>query len=525
MKKPIVLMAALMAGILVFVVSCNKSSSSGGFGKRAAITVEVFDRGTDGGKTNPAQNNWTDWIKKKVLEDENIEVSFVPVSRWEEVTALNNMMAAGEPPDVCLTYSNELIASYRDFGGLFDMAPHIDTSLADLKAFLGPDTALPGRDLIRRNEDPQTGAIYAIPARRVVVAMRNIFIRKDWLDKLGLPLPSTTEEFYSALKAFKEKDPGGIGKNNVIPFTMGSDVFWTTQAIVYPFIDPNLSLEERWINIVVDRYITMPGYKEGIRFINKLYNGGLVDKDFPLYKGEEQFNYIKNGYVGSYTDNWDRIYRDSESILKDLQTNIPGAELVPVNSATDADGVARRSAYDPGGVNFFIPAASKNPEAAMRYLNWLSRYENYHFLQVGPEGITHDMIDGIPKLKTAQGPWIQNSPQNIDYTITINGLDLGDPDLNVRALANGYSWPAELIENAYRIAMFNALPDPVIPVSLSAAGPVVQTLIDKGNVFMAQAVVAKPEDFDRVWDAGLRDWLLSGGQSVIDEKKAKFYIP
>jgi putative aldouronate transport system substrate-binding protein len=124
-----------------------------------------------------------------------------------------------------------------------------------------------------------------------------------------------------------------------------------------------------------------------------------------------------------------------------------------------------------------------------------------------------------------QGSWIQNSPLNIDYTLSINGLDLKDEELNLKALSNGYSWPEELIEDAYKVAMYNAAPDPVVPVSLSAAGPVMQTLIDKGNVLLTQAVMAKPADFDRVWQAGYDDWLNSGARAVIEERKAKYREP
>ncbi|MDR2446945.1 MAG: extracellular solute-binding protein [Treponema sp.] len=526
MKKAMSLAVCCVAAVLC---GCDKKEGSAAdtSGAPIEITVEIFDRGTDGGKTDPTNNNWTKWIQEKLLKDENIKVSFVAVSRWEEVQALNNMMAAGVPPDVCVTYSNELISNYRDLGGLIDISKYIDTPiLADLKKLLGPDTALPGRDLIRRNEDPETKSVYSIPARRVDTAERNLFIRKDWLDKLGLPLPTTLEEFYDALVQFKEKDPGNVGKDKAIPFIMGTDLHWTTQTICYPFIDPNISLKEYWVNSVVGRYVTMPGYKEGWRFMNKMYNAGLVDPNFALYKSEsEEFNVLKSGIAGSYTDNWDRIYRDSEAIMTELRKNVPDGELVPVDCLTGPDGQIRRTVYDSAGVNFFIPASAKNPEAALRYVNWLARYENYHYLQIGAEGVNHDLVNGLPKLKTAQGPWIQNSPQNIDYTLPINGLEMGDPDLNVKALANGYAWPSELIEKAHDIAMHNGKPGPVIPVQLSAAGPVTQTLIDKFNVFAAAAMTAKPEDFDRVWDAGVADWLASGAQAVIDEKNEKFYNP
>jgi putative aldouronate transport system substrate-binding protein len=47
----------------------------------------------------------------------------------------------------------------------------------------------------------------------------------------------------------------------------------------------------------------------------------------------------------------------------------------------------------------------------------------------------------------------------------------------------------------------------------------VQTLIDKGNVMLTEAVIARPEDFDRIWETRLKDWLASGAQAVIDERE------
>ena len=529
MKKAGLLCVTFILLAVSFLAACAKSKAAGGSsasGRPARLVVEVFDRGTDGGKTGPTDNEWTKWIKEKVLRDENITVEFIPVSRWDENTALNNLIAAGTPPDVCLTYSSELIGNYRDQGGLFDMAPYIDTTLKDLKAFLGPDQALPGRDMIRRNQDSETGAVYSIPARRMNIAQNNLFIRKDWLDKLGLPVPQTPEEYFNALAAFKEKDPGGVGKNKVVPFTMTVDVRWTASTIVNSFIDPNLSPKDFWINTVVERYFLLPGYKEGFRFLNRMYNAGLIDRDFPLYKAEEDYNnLIKSGVVGSMCHNWDQIFRESTAILSDLQKNMPGAELIAIDPMKSSDGITHKHAYDAAGIFFFVPASSKNPDAAMRYINWLARYENYNFLQIGPEGITHDVIDDIPKIKAAAGMWIQNSPQNIDYTIHILGLDLGDSEKNIRGIANAYVWPEEKVAAAYRTAMTNARPAPVIPATLSAAGPYSQTLVDKGNIIFSSAVSASSADFDRIWDRGVADWLVSGAQIVLDERRAKYFEP
>ena len=101
--------AALALAFIMVLAGCQKRDSGGTAGKPAAITVEVFDRGTDGGKTNPANNAWTDWIKKKVLADENIDVTFIPIPRGEETQAINNMMAAGNAHDIMCT----ITLSYR----------------------------------------------------------------------------------------------------------------------------------------------------------------------------------------------------------------------------------------------------------------------------------------------------------------------------------------------------------------------------------------------------------------------------
>jgi len=502
---------------------CRKKNARGGTGKTQSITVEVFDRGTDGGKTNPTNNAWTDWIKKKVLADENIKVTFISIPRNEETQVLNNMMAANSVPDICYTYDGDLITHFGEMGGVIDLAPYVDTLLKDYDAFLGMDPSMEGERLIYRYRDRQTGKMYMIPGRYMYTASQNLFIRKDWLDKLRLPLPKTKEEFYNALAAFKEKDPGGVGKNRVIPFTMTQDVRWTAGIIVDPFIDPYLSPKERWINTVIDRYILLPGYKEGYRFLNKMYNAGLIDPDFPLYNNDEKAsNLIKAGVVGACAHNWDHIYRANTKILEDLQKNIPGAQMVPIDAIQSVDGLTHKRGSPPTSLLWFIPASAKNPEAAIRYVNWLSRFENYNFLQIGQEGINHEIVNGVPKIIPETGLWIQNSSGNGDYAFNLNGYDMGDPELNAKVLANSYTWPPEIITNAYRISSTNARPGPFVPAKLMAATAVQQTLTDKAIILYVNSVTAKPGTFDRVWDNEVKEWLLSGAQSIIDERRQKY---
>ncbi|GHU24165.1 hypothetical protein FACS1894164_10120 [Spirochaetia bacterium] len=537
MKKIIsMLMLLVTAGMLINCTKKEPVAEVGG-SSLVRIKVEIFDRGTDGGKTDAANNQWTRWIQEKIRRDENIIVEFVKVNRWTETEALVNLFAAGDQPDVCYTYSGDNIQNWADQGGIFDLAPYVDTTLKDLKAFLGPDKALAGKDFIRRNIETNTGRIFSIPARRMSVAQRNIWIRKDWLDILGLPLPTTTEEFENALIAFKTQDPGGVTSARVIPFTLNGDrPDWEAGNIMEAFIDPALSDRERWINTVAERSFAVAGYKDGLRFMNKLYNENLVDRDFPIHSSSttDVANLIKSGVVGSFCGEWDVIYREPDGLLTDLRKNVPTADIVPIDPIQSPDGLTHKSMYDAAGINFFIPAsAAKDPsvaDAAMRYLNWMAKYENYHFIQTGHEGISHSVIEGVIKLDpsaAADPTWIMNSSQNIDYTMMMNGLFLESEEASIRALAAGYSWSADLITQAYNTALTNAKPGLVVKTSspLIVAGPLVQTLSDMGRSIYASSITCPVAAFDSTYDTAVRNWLASGAQAIIDERREKFVQP
>jgi putative aldouronate transport system substrate-binding protein len=528
MKRGMMIAVMVTVAAMVFAGgSGQRSGQAQSSGSPAeVVNVEVFNRGTDGGRSDPTKNNYTDWIQEKILREENIRVNFISIPRSDETSALNNMMAAGNPPDICLTYDMALIANYRDLGGLYDMAPNIGRLMPDLDKFLGEDPMLPGRRFILRSRDAATGEVYSIPARRMNTARSSTFIRKDWLDKLGLGLPKTTQEFYEAMVAFKEKDPGGVGKDRVIPMVSPVNIYQNFINLMESFIDPNLSIRDEWVNTVVDRSFLLPGYKEGVRLLNKMYNEGLLDKDFPLFRSDDEpMARLKSGVGGSYGANFDQLYRDSPGVQRDLETNVPGGLFVVVDPFRHPSGKTVKYSYDAAGVYFFIPKTARYPEAAMRYVNWLSRFENTYFLQLGPEGIAWDMADGVPKVKPAPGLWIQNSPQNIDYTIPINGLELGDPSKNMQALANSYNVAPQLIYDAYNLSLLNARPLPIIPVVLSEAGRVQQTLIDAGNVLMAESITCPPAQFDRVWDTGIQNWLDAGAEQVRRERAEKFIEP
>jgi putative aldouronate transport system substrate-binding protein len=520
--------AFLFVSVLLLAVS--QLSFGGGGGQQSAsasgaarITVEVFDRGTDGGRTRADNNAWTQWIQEKVKKDLNIDVTFHAVPRWSENTDIVNLMASGSAPDLCCTYNGGMISSFRDQGGIMDLAPHIEALLPDMKKLLGEDDVFPGQYLIYRRREPATGRVYSVPSYIVErTARKNVFIRKDWLDTLGLPLPRTTREFHDALVAFRDRDPGNVGRSNVIPFGQSADARWGFSPFIYPYYDPKVSDRDRWVIGSGERSIMMPGYKDGLRMMNAWYNEGLIFRDFPLMKDTDEWhNIIRSGFVGAFAGNWDYPWRTDYRILEDMRINNPKAEYVPVDCIQSPDGITRKDISDKVGFYIFVPGFSKNLEAALKYLNWLSIYENYHYLQIGIQGVNHELVNGVPRtLSTPAGhAWFQNSANNIDFTMPMNGIEMGSSALNARVIALGYgNTPPEVIANAMSVSVSNGRPPVVYQATTTKDGIYAQTLEDKVDALIAQAVTASPGDFDRIWDAGVRDYLSSGGQEVIDER-------
>ena len=525
MKKIVLVLVILMMTSALTFAGGGQDASPTAVAENLPVTgrlnVEVFDRGTDGGKTLAHDNEWTRWIKQKVKADLNIDVTFIPVGRWSENTDIVNLMAAGpgSAPDLCYTYGGGMVEAFRDQGGVMNLTPYIDSYLPDLKRLLGSDPAYPGKDFIRRNADPQTGAIYSIPSYRVAIAQRNIFIRKDWLDKLGLPVPTNFNQFYQALRAFKDRDPGGVGANRVVPFGQNSDVRWGLANLIHHFINPRMSDRDRWVYNIADRYIYMDGYKRGVQEMNKWYNEGLIFRDFPLMVTADDFyNQIKSGVVGAFCQNWDMPYRTDYRLLEDLRRNVPGADYVPI------DVVQNKDMMDKVGLQIFIPSFSPNKDAALKYLNWLAKPENYRFLQIGHEGINHEMVNGVPRTLSAPpgNQWIQNSANNIDYTMPMNGVELGSASLNARVLAFSYgNTPPEVVENAFVISTRNARA-PAVYQATTTINQYSNDLREKADDLLAQAITARPADFNRIWDNGIRDWLRAGAQEVFNERNSLY---
>ena len=293
--------------------SSEASSDAPATAEPSELRVEIFDRATQGG-SDPTNNFWTDFIKEKMLAQHNVSVTFESVPRSEEVNQLNVLMASGNAPDIVFTYTQSVAYNYYKQGGLADLTDVIEQYGPNIKGYLGEEVLSYGRF-----DDRQ----YMVPAKRISRAQGATYMRKDWLDALNLPVPTTHDEFFNALVAFKEKNPGNM--EQVIPYGAASDVPWHFAPIVDSFIDPDITEEEKFVLGLDAGNILYPGFKDGIRYLNKMYNAGLIDPQFPLYKDfAPTDDLISRGSVGAFNANYDYPMRTTPRSVQQPQAECAG---------------------------------------------------------------------------------------------------------------------------------------------------------------------------------------------------------
>ena len=528
----LVLSLALLLTVFATVAFADVTDDGfvdGKFTETRSITVEIYNRNNDGG-TDPTDNVWTKWIKEQMLEKYNVDVTFVSVGRWTETDDMNNLLADGKAPDVSYTYGGNMVISYANMKdangnpGVIDLAPYIEA----YKDQLGDLTALLSEDDLYYDKDPETGALYMIEGRRADVSRITTFIRKDWLDTLGLAEPTTEEEFYNALVAFRDNAEKLLGADadKMVPYATSTDIGWRNDLMAVSYVPTDVSDEQLFVYGYDDRHLLYPGYKEGIRTLNKWYNEGLVWKDFGEHNDStDEDNMMKAGYVGAFMHNWDYPFRNGEDCINlNLQRNVgENAMFVPIDCFPNADGVTKKFMGAAVGSDrkIFFPSTNKEPVASLMYVNFISSAETIKYLQTGLEGTSFEMEGDAYKILPATGEWVKNSGNNIDYTMTCNGLYLGEATGKTTALSYP-GIPAEIVIQANEFGKNNGrYPAHFNVGTIESETEVGTSLQAKRDELFTKAVTASEADFDAVYDGQMEEYMNLGGQEIIDERIEK----
>lgn len=323
-------------------------------------------------------------VFQKAAEMTNVTLKgYLAKSISEVDQAFNLMMSSGEIADIVCYSSKSAFFKYGAEGAFMPLndliaqhAPHIQQFLED-----NPD--------VRKYITALDGNIYYIPYIADGEVSQCWYMRQDWLDKLGLDRPTTTDEFYQVLKAFREQDPNGNGQQDEVPlFSNGAkDAFNTILplwgASCWWYADENGKIhygpaEENYKNAHID--------------LRQWYAEGLIDQEI-YTRGSNSMSTLLSANVGGSVHAWVGSTATYNDILAD---EIPGFDWRPIAPPGEKGSEARATVSESG---WAISYSNQNPEAAMKYFDFWFTEEGRRLANFGIEGEQYDMIDGKPVFK------------------------------------------------------------------------------------------------------------------------------
>ncbi|WP_258168137.1 extracellular solute-binding protein [Paenibacillus sp. AR247] len=208
---------AVAVGTSLLLSACSGGGKSGSADSSAPtkIQMQTLNYATEFiDNTNPI---WKEFEKRTNTQ---LDITWLSPTTSEE--KINVMLASGDLPEVTFVESllNPQLQKMIGQGVFWDLTPFIkdypnlsQPALAEMWT----DSKVDGKNYsIPRYYPSYGGGAFPI-------------LRKDWMDKLGLQTPTTMDQFFDVLKAFKEKDPNGNGQADEIPYAANSD----TMGFVY----------------------------------------------------------------------------------------------------------------------------------------------------------------------------------------------------------------------------------------------------------------------------------------------------
>ncbi len=199
-------------------------------------------------------------------------------------------------------------------------------------------------------------------------------INKAWLDKVGMDVPTTLDEFTEVLRAFKEKDPNGNGQADEIPYCFSEDMWcaYATNTMGWWGIGDGAGSDTSSSKSTRDGKVTgsvnTDEYRQYLEYTHSLYAEGLMDQEGFSQNTEVFSTKIKSGQVGTYFC-WTALeYLTSEQekdwvVLPPIQA-IEGVDPI-------ANGEVDRSTIQKN--KWVITTSCEHPEAAMRLWDYQAR--------------------------------------------------------------------------------------------------------------------------------------------------------
>lgn len=328
-------------------------------------------------------NEMTKWME----EQTGIHIDWT-VLEQDAAETVSLMLNSGEQlPDIMmvnLTYDQQYL--YGQQGILMNLSPLIEQYAPNItKTF-------EEYPLYAATSTRPDGNVYYVSAYEECfhcTAGKKMWVNTEWMDRLGLEMPKTTEEFKQMLIAFRDQDANGNGDAaDEIPLSSFSDntLDYLLCAFIYSDGEHRMVVEDGKVSPAY----TDDAFREGLKYLNDLFKEGLIDENI-FVQDSSTFMALTTGEVS-------RV-----GAVPTMHT----AQICPVDNPNIYQYEALEPLTGPEGVSYcpYIPNAAKtsdgaalsascsNPEAAIKWLDFLFTEEATIRSQYGVRGVDWEYND------------------------------------------------------------------------------------------------------------------------------------
>jgi putative aldouronate transport system substrate-binding protein len=370
--------------------------------------------------------------------------------------------------------------------------------------------------------------MYSMSSRRTEIMRQNIFIRQDWLNTLGLPIPETLQQFEDALVAFRDNADLLLGADAhmMVPAFFADDALWYVSGVVESMI-PDAITEREWFRYNFDdRRFMFPSTREAARVANRWFHMGLLWQDFAYEDTSVMHDLVRLGVVGSVTGNWDWPFRAGGDLwtVTMRENRGPEATFVAIHPFPNDAGNNVLFAFPAADRQIVVPRTASNPLASLVWIDFMSREDVRHFMAFGHEGVHHEVMPGgairIFPADELPDNFIFAAVNNFDLQFVSNGFDIGPYTVPTLALAYaGIEQEAIMQARDQALSTARVWPSVVIRPREAEEG-MTEPLRQFRNNIMHQIVMAPPAQFDQLWNTLYQQYLDMGAAAIIAERDA-----
>ncbi len=306
---------------------------------------------------------------------------------------MNLMFSTGDTEDIvwdAWKHASGGPKKLLDEGLIVSLNPYIEKYAPNLKKLL---QETPG---LLEQISTDDGRIFMFPTIRldpITRANSGFAIRKDWLDRAGLPVPETIDEWYTMLKAFQDMDMNGNGLKDECFVSMGFEK--TSQsmdnfAVAYGLVaGTDLYVKDGQVKYGAYE----PEFKDFVAEMAKWYSEGLLDPEFSTQDSKQfdskMVNDMGGAYYGSLSGNMGKFItaRSDDSEYDLVPAPMPKAPDGKVHT-----GISGYGQMVPHGAS--ICSTNENIVETVKWLDWHYSEEGTALYNWGIEGQSYEVVDG-----------------------------------------------------------------------------------------------------------------------------------